>query len=655
VPAEPAATAQVSWPPAADRRAERAQRLPGLDGLRAIGVAAVVLFHLDPQLLPGGFLGVDLFFVVSGFLITRLLLTEIAQHGRLRVGRFYGRRVRRLFPAVAVLLVAVSLAGTLVWRDELATLRGSVGSSLSYVTNWWLIGAHQSYFVSTGRPPMLQHLWSLAIEEQYYLLWPAIILLVSGVARRRDAGQPARFGRVVVVALLLALASTLAMAVIAVATQVPYVSDSSRVYFGTDTHSMGLFLGSALGAYSVLHVPPGQARHHYRPALRWLGDALAAACLAGLIWRFTTQSEYSPDLYRVGFLLFDAAAAVVIWVVIGHRSKLGWLLERPIVRGIGRRSYSIYLWHWPVAVVTRPGIDVNGSKLVINLARIGLILLLAEGSYRLVERPMRAGQWHVPRTRTVPRTVEDLRLVIGAITGMTCLAVLIGAQSGSASSVPSAGPPAYVPPTSRASVTPGPRAPTQAAARSTEAPATLPASKPAPAVTRAVPTTRPPAVLPPPAPTSPAISAFGDSVLLGARGALTSRDPAVTVDAAEGRQPRVVLRAIVAAYRGGRLAPIVEIHIGNNGVIRPSQLSSTLALLKDRRQVILLTDHVPRDWQGINNQTLTSVGARFANVTVIDWNAIANANRPWFYNDGLHLNGSGSAGYAQLILSTARR
>src|SRR5262249_20772646 len=159
--------------------------MPGLDGMRAIAVAAVVVFHLDSNWLPGGFLGVDIFFVISGFLITQLLLRELRDTGRLSLGAFYIRRVRRLLPAVAFLIGAVIVAGTLVWTDQRPTLWPSVGASAAYGTNWWLILDHQSYFVASGRPPMLQHLWSLAIEEQYYLLWPVTVLAIVWWCRRR--------------------------------------------------------------------------------------------------------------------------------------------------------------------------------------------------------------------------------------------------------------------------------------------------------------------------------------------------------------------------------------------------------------------------------------------------------------------------------------
>jgi peptidoglycan/LPS O-acetylase OafA/YrhL len=228
--------------------------LCGLDGLRAVAVAAVVSYHFWPSALPGGFLGVDLFFVISGYLITRLLLTEIDTHGDLSLGGFYLRRARRLLPAALTLVGVTALAAIFLWRDELPMMRGAVPASLGYVSNWWLIGEHQSYFVATGRPSMLQHLWSLAIEEQFYLVWPFVLTLVIGAVtwrRRYTVLTSWRLIALAATAAVLAAASTVAMAVIAVRSDVPYGADSGRVYFGTDTHATGLLLGAAAGALAV--------------------------------------------------------------------------------------------------------------------------------------------------------------------------------------------------------------------------------------------------------------------------------------------------------------------------------------------------------------------------------------------------------------------
>jgi peptidoglycan/LPS O-acetylase OafA/YrhL len=626
----------------------RRQRLGGLDGLRALAVAAVVCFHLDATALPGGFLGVDLFFVISGFLITRILLTELTQTGSLDLGRFYRNRVRRLFPSVAVLIVVVAIASQWIWRDQLATLQASVLSSLGYVTNWWLIFDHQSYFVSTGRPPMLQHLWSLAIEEQYYLLWPLVILLVT-VAARATRNPERRVAAVIRVALLLAVASAAVMAVLAVRGDVPYASDSARIYYGTDTHSVGLFLGSAAGAWNVLTA--GRIRPSRR-AFLWATDLLAVAGLTALIWEFLHLDEFRPALYRGGFLLLDAIAVVVICAVARRGSAVGWLLDRPVLRWIGKRSYAIYLWHWPVVVVTRPQLDVHGPALLVDLARLALILVLAELSYRLVECPLRARDWSWNRSWQ-PKRVARALLVRGPVVGTLLVGAVVylaaapqattAASLGSGRPSPSAGTPSA-----------GSGSPALASTEPTTG------ASPTPSSTTAGPTSLPAAVtasVPPPSPTAPAvkpsITAFGDSVLLGAQPALAALDSKTRVDAVEGRQAYLVLNDIVTQHQQGQLGDVVVIHTGNNGVINPSQLSSVLVLLADRAKVIVLTDKVPRDWEAPNNATITNVCGQFGYVTLIDWNSISSTHPDWFYADGLHLRPSGASAYAQLIVTAA--
>jgi peptidoglycan/LPS O-acetylase OafA/YrhL len=617
---------------------ERGERLGGLDGLRAIAVAAVVLFHLDSSVVPGGFLGVDVFFVISGFLITRLLLTELHRTDTIALGAFYRRRARRLFPSVAVLAFVVSAASVFVWRDELDTLRGNVLSSLGYVTNWWLIFDHQSYFASSGRPPMLQHLWSLAIEEQYYLIWPILILGVAALTRVRWRPD-LRLAAVAWLAVGLAVLSAVAMAVIAVRSDVPYASDSSRVYFGTDTHSTGLFLGSAAGAWNVLRT--GRARSS-RLAFLWFTDLLGALALLLLGWEFLHLDEFRPALYRGGFVVLDTLALIAVCAVIRPGSGVGWLLDRGALRWIGQRSYAIYLWHWPVVVVTRPGIDVHGPLLLVNLARAGLILLLAELSYRFVENPIRYGGW-AARPKREP---SSLVLRLPAISTVACIAVLwLAAGPGTTRAAAPPTPNAAVPGTAAATLRAvQPTASTSASTSASASASTAPLAPPTSAASVAAP--------PPPVPVS-GLSAFGDSVLLGAAPALVKLDGKASVDAVEGRQAYVVLDDVVSQHQKGQLGPVVVIHTGNNGVIKPAQLASVLAELADRRRVVLLTDKVPRDWQDPNNATLTAVAGQFANVRVVDWLTISSAHPEWFYADGLHLKPNGAAAYAQLIMSAA--
>ncbi len=214
--------------------------MPGLDGVRAVAVAAVVVFHMDESWLPGGFLGVDVFFTLSGFLITSLLLAELDASSKVDFKRFYIRRARRLLPALYLVLVATSIAAMTVAQDAAVRVREDVVAAFFYVTNWWYVLGETSYFEATGRPPMLQHLWSLAVEEQFYFVWPVLCWLLWKVGRTRGIRVGAIVG---------ALASTVVMAWISIAQGMPDVADPSRVYFGSDTHAMTLLVGAALATF----------------------------------------------------------------------------------------------------------------------------------------------------------------------------------------------------------------------------------------------------------------------------------------------------------------------------------------------------------------------------------------------------------------------
>ncbi|MGI8665280.1 MAG: acyltransferase family protein [Jatrophihabitans sp.] len=661
----------------------RRTRLTGLDGLRALAALAVLVFHADATLLPGGFLGVDLFFVISGYLITRILLGELGQTGGLDLVRFYLRRASRLLPALLVLLVVVTLASTLIWRDETATLRASVLATLGYAGNWWLIGAHQSYFVATGRPPMLQHLWSLAIEEQFYLIWPLVLVLLSAGRHgwRRRIGRaptspypdrwplPRRFGTVATASVLLALASAATMAALAIHEQVPYATDSSRVYFGSDTHSMGLLLGAAFGALAErLEFQP---RRTWR-IRRWVTDLIGLAALLVLLALFWRTSEFAPGVYRGGLLAVSAVATVLVSTVARRGSRLGRLLDIRPLRWLGERSYACYLWHWPVIVVTRPGIDLPDERWLVLSVRIGLPLVLAAASYTLVERPARVlGQRRLERQRRAPPRPARRQLrprLVGACGLATALVVLLAAPighgpAGAAGALApvaavtgvtevTAGGSAGAPvPDGRAVPTEGLMPTGRAAPDGSAVPTRLPASPAAPASTAAAgPNIRASA---PPSTGPPAITAVGDSVLLGARVALTAVDSRCEVHAVEGRQPYLSLQDVRAAHDAGRLAPVVAIHTGNNGLIRPADLTATLSALADRRRVLLLTDRVPADWQAPNNATITRLAKAFDNVVVLDWYALSRGNPSWFYPDGLHLRPVGAMNYARLITAAA--
>jgi peptidoglycan/LPS O-acetylase OafA/YrhL len=348
-----------------------------LDGVRALAVLAVVSYHLGttggPGSLRGGFLGVDVFFVLSGYLITSLLIVEARQTGRISIRQFYVRRAKRLLPALYALLLVVGAVGALWLPQQAAKLRADLLSALGYATNWWLIVDKASYFGGGDRPRLLTHLWSLAVEEQYYVVWPIVLIVFAKIRARRSA---------MLTILTFAVAGS---AVAAAALYNPW-GDPSRVYYGTDTRALAPLIGAAL----AVAVRPWRHRDSASPARRAGLDALGVTALAGLTVTAVLLRDTDPLLYRAGFVVIALLAAGLV-AVAGHpASVLGRILGGQPLRWLGERSYAVYLWHWPVCALTRPGIDVPLTGWANSAARVAASLVLAELSYRFVERPIRS-------------------------------------------------------------------------------------------------------------------------------------------------------------------------------------------------------------------------------------------------------------------------
>lgn len=614
------------------RPAEKVYR-PGLDGLRAVAVIGVLLYHTGVRWMPGGLLGVDLFFVISGFLITSLLITELQRSGRIALAGFYGRRARRLFPALAAVLALAVGAMALFRPGDLVRFRGDLLASVGYVANWWFIVKRQSYFVASGRPSPFQHLWSLAVEEQFYILWPLGLLVAwrsltrlrgpAGTRRRAEARALTRIGWYAVGAACLSAAW---MASIAVREDLPYGADSSRVYFGTDTHASGLLLGVAAAAFlAARYGPLWQARPGR--AARKLFDLAGVAALVAVCWAMLRASEFAPGLYRGGFLLSGVAAAVAVTAVSRPGGFLAWVLGSRPGRWIGTRSYGLYLWHWPVYVYTRPQLDVPLTGAANVALRLALTVILAEGSYRLVERPLRNLRWRDwrPANLSWRRVLAALTMGAGVALGSA------GALSLGYAVYQIGGQPAHA---------------KSLAVTATASPSATPtAPNPSPAASAT------PAALP--LPDGHNVTAIGDSVMFGAVAGLTDALPGATVDAVEGRQASSAFSLIDGLVNTGRLGADVVLHIGTNGTIDPQALDSVLTLMGGRR-VTLLNLHVPRPWQNLNNATLAAAARAHPNVRLVDWNTAASAHPEWLWDDGIHLRPAGATAYRDLILDALR-
>jgi peptidoglycan/LPS O-acetylase OafA/YrhL len=353
-----------------------------LDGLRAIAVAAVVVYHFAPSVLPAGFLGVDVFFVVSGFLIARLVTREIERSGTVSLANFWARRARRLLPALATVTVVVLIAVAISFSSaELHDVRAQALGTLFYCANWVLIFQKSNYFASLGRPSPFLHMWTLAVEEQFYVVLPLVLF----AARRTVVRHPVR---VATIALVGAVASTVWMGVL-----VSPTGDPSRGYLGSDSHAMGLLVGVALGVLAGVG-PPWEAFTAWmrtNATARRAAPILAAASLVAILVTMRVTRDRTLALYRGGFLVFALLCGVIVAVVVtAPAAPVARLLRAPWLVAIGLRSYSLYLWHWPVRVFVtpRPGLDGFGLFTV----RLVISLVLAEASFRLVERPFRIGK-----------------------------------------------------------------------------------------------------------------------------------------------------------------------------------------------------------------------------------------------------------------------
>ncbi len=674
---------------------ENGGRLAGLDGLRAIAVLAVLIYHADLGVLSGGFLGVDVFFVISGFLITTLLLAERDRLGRIRLREFWLRRARRLLPALFLVLAGTILMAVVLAPDEVARVRGDTLAALAYVTNWYLILRQQSYFEAVGRPSPLLHLWSLAVEEQFYVLWPLLLTAGLLIARRRGM-------------LILTILGAAGSAILMAALYVPGV-DPSRVYYGTDTHAVGLLVGAALAlawspvarsstpasspAGQVADAPaltspalppwpeaddpaghagpyptrPGRAAILSASAARlvrrvpwWDAAGIAGLALMGAcFWLF---DEYEPWLYRGGFVVL---AIVTAGVIVASVRPGGWLgarvLDRQPLRWIGERSYGIYLWHWPIFTMTRPQLDVQLDPIPDLALRVALTLLAAEASYRFVETPVRKGAlgraWRAWRSVPRERRVSAYRWPIATSGAVLVLAVVVGARVAGATAPPI---PSYLaitsidtggPAAASAGPVAAPSASPSMAAPGSQAPGTAgasmpagPAGSPAPASTGPATGSRPPATARP-----LQVLAIGDSVMLGAVTQLRQAVHGIEVNAAIGRSFGVGVQILQQRQKQGLLPGAVVIGLGDNGWITSGEIDQVMHVLRAATVVVFVNLKEPRSWEAHDNAVLADAAKRYPNVVIVDWHDASDHHAEYFWDDGIHLRPVGAAAYARLV------
>ncbi|MGA3362319.1 MAG: acyltransferase family protein [Solirubrobacteraceae bacterium] len=600
--------------------------MPGIDGLRAIAVAAVFLYHAGVSWMPGGFLGVDVFFVISGYLITSLLIAEFEQTGRVALARFWAGRARRLLPALFVLLAVCLLIGATIQRGKLVGLRGDALASIFYVANWRFIFEHESYFAQFGRPGLLRHLWSLAVEEQFYLVWPPLFLLAMSLRGRRALPWLVALGAVGSTALMWTL----------------YVpgTDTSRIFYGTDTRAAPLLIGVALAFVWKPSSMPAWSGNRARRAL----DAVSLLALAAVVYAFVSVHDYDQRVYRGGFFVLALFTALMLATIAHPAGALGRQLGRAVPRWIGERSYGIYLWHWPILVFTRPGIDVHLARGVLIPAQAAGTVILAAISYRYIETPVRTGALRRLRLRR-PRLFAQPRtpFAFAAAAVAVLLALVALTPQGTA-----ALPPGFT----RQAL-----ASSQAASTHLVLPAGLSSaasSTPAPHTGKqTAPQRRHHVVARPPIPRSGPILAVGDSVMLGASAALEAAlGPELHIDAVVSRQPEQTIARLFAYRAEGSLPRRVIVHIGDNGPVYYADLQRLKQALAGVPLVVIVNVRVDTSWQGEVNSELGQAVQGWHEATLADWfDASAGSG---VLADGTHTTPLGAKLFAALIARAVR-
>jgi peptidoglycan/LPS O-acetylase OafA/YrhL len=596
---------------AASDRSQRSARIPGLDGLRAFAVLAVIAYHLAPGAVPGGFLGVDVFFVVSGFLITTILLREFDSDGRVSLPRFWVRRARRLLPALGLVVVVSVALARLVNGDLLVGIGRQVLGAATFTTNWWEISAGASYF-DQRQPELLRPLWSLAIEEQFYFVWPVLLVVGAVLVGRRGLLARTTLGLAVVSALVMGFLATPG-------------GDPTRAYYGTDSHAFGLLLGvSAAFAWQ------SQGRLLRRRAARWV----PVVAIGGLVVLAGSMRDDSIWAYRGGLAFASVLAVVAVAGCTAGTTGYVRALELPVLRWVGERSYGLYLWHWPIALIVFSVVLATPGTVTWWFGA-GLILVLtfvmADLSFRYWETPVRRHGFRVAlaRARVSVRTSARGRVVAAGLVlavSATVLAVARAPQESAAQIAVEQG----------QSVVEQGQSAVDAAAAETDGAGQSGAGAEAPH---------------PVAGTD--MIGFGDSVMSAAAPALVEQFPGIDLDAAPIRKWNDAPQVVQAAADAGRLRPVVVLAFGTNGGFQfdggEEAMRRTLDVVGSDRQVILINSSGLSYWLPDANARLAEIAADYPNTHVVDWFATSQSSPELLHSDRTHPNMAGTEVYAQLI------
>lgn len=579
----------------------------GLDSLRGLAILGVILYHINFNWMPGGFLGVTVFFVLSGYLITDILVMEWKKNKRIDFKNFWLRRARRLLPGMLVMLVITLAWITIFHSSLLEEMRGDSLAALFYVSNWWYIYHKLSYFDNFSQLSPLNHFWSLAVEEQFYVIWPFIISLGLYYIKKTS--------RMIVLICLGAVASAVAMAIL-----YEPGADVSRIYYGTDTRSFSLLIGAVL----AFVWPSNRLAHNIIPKARFILDVVGGIALIIILGMFWKTNQYDPFLYNGGMVLLSLVTALLVANLAHPTSRITRLLRFRPLRWIGIRSYGIYLWHYPILTLTTPKVHSGDFSLIRSVLQFLFIMLIAQISWKFIENPIRQGALQNMQFKNVrfQNITLGVKLALICTLSISTIAVVGLSKTSEAKN--------HSPQNTKAA------AQTQSAQHpvavwenpNQEAPKEENSAQ---------------------SKNSLIVTAIGDSIMIDITPYLKNTFPDIRIDAQIGRQLSKAIPEVEQLKNEGNLGNYVIIGLGTNGAFTTEQLVSLIKLIGDERKIIFINTRVPRPWESIVNERLKVTTSKYPNVTLVDWYAASAGKSDYFASDGIHLTKLGAEAYATLV------